>query len=459
MKINPIKSTKRFVFLLGRSTKYSKYSPEQKAEIGRYAANTNIASAVRKYQADFPNLRKQTVYKFKKAYLKKKESTGKEVIILKAKKRGRPKLLPEEITKKAIQTIKALRLKGAPISYNVINAIAKGIVIANDRTMLVENGGHLHFTDNWARNVLNEVERSEKKMVKRMATTSKIPIAPGLLKEEQLTFQRKILALIKWHDIPKELVLNFDQTPLSYITVGNSTLEFEGATSVPVKGKGKGKQITGTFTVSATGRFLPMQLIYAGKTDRCHPIGIEFPRGFHITHSPNHWSNEELAIQHISEIVIPYVEKMKEELGLPSDQKSLLIYDVFKGQTTERYKEFIQENDLVNVHVPPNLTQKFQPLDINVNGVAKGFLKAEFQKWYTDQIQKQLDDGKGVYEVDIDTRLTRMKPIHARWIISLYDKLRNSEQLIENGFRAASILEALDPQKDFGDEDPFKHLL
>ena len=76
---------------------------------------------------------------------------------------------------------------------------------------------------------MNEVQRSEKKMVKRMATTSKIPVAPGLLKEEQLTFQRKIQALIKWYDIPKELVLNFDQTPLSYITVRNNTLEFKGA--------------------------------------------------------------------------------------------------------------------------------------------------------------------------------------------------------------------------------------
>ena len=172
-----------FLSILGRSANYSRYSPEQKAEIGRYAASTNIASAVRKYQADFPNLRKQTVYEFKKAYLKQKESSGKEVTILKAKRRGRPKLLPEEIMKKAIQTIKALRLKGAPISYNVINAIAKGIVVANDRTMLVEHGGHLQFTDNWARNVLNEVQRSEKKMVKRMATTSKIPVAPRLLKK------------------------------------------------------------------------------------------------------------------------------------------------------------------------------------------------------------------------------------------------------------------------------------
>ena len=65
-------------------------------------------------------------------------------------------------------------------------------------------------------------------------------------------------------------------------------------------------------------------------------------------------------------------------LGLPKDQKSLLIYGVFKGQTTKRYTDFLLENNLVHVHVPANLTHKFQPLDINVNGVAKGFLKNKF---------------------------------------------------------------------------------
>ena len=56
--------------------------------------------------------------------------------------------------------------------------IAKGIIVANDKTMLVEHRGHLQFTDNWAQNVLNEVQWSEKEMVKQMTMTSKIPVAP-----------------------------------------------------------------------------------------------------------------------------------------------------------------------------------------------------------------------------------------------------------------------------------------
>ena len=55
------------------------------------------------------------------------------------KSRGRPTLLPETLMKKTIDTISALRLRGAPVISSLINAVAKGIVQANNRTLLVEN--------------------------------------------------------------------------------------------------------------------------------------------------------------------------------------------------------------------------------------------------------------------------------------------------------------------------------
>ena len=42
-----------------------------------------------------------------------------------------------------------------------------------------------------------------------------------------------------------------------------------------------------------------MQLIYAGKTKRCHPQDIELPFGFDVTHTLNHWNNKAVVIQHI----------------------------------------------------------------------------------------------------------------------------------------------------------------
>ena len=113
-----------------------------------------------------------------------------------------------------------------------------------------------------------------RKMTRHNATTTRIPVAPALLAETKLDFQCKICQLQSWHSIPDDLIINFDQTPLPYVVTGNSTLNEKGAKSGPLQGKGKKKQITGTFAVSVTGDFLPMQLIFEGKTPRCLPKDV-----------------------------------------------------------------------------------------------------------------------------------------------------------------------------------------
>ena len=104
---------------------------------------------------------------------------------------------------KTSQTVKALCLKGAPVSSAAIKVIAKGVVMAEDRCLLTESGSHLAFSDQWARKILNEIMRTEKKMVRRIITTLKVLFAPGLLKEEKFTFQRKIQELVTWYKISK----------------------------------------------------------------------------------------------------------------------------------------------------------------------------------------------------------------------------------------------------------------
>ena len=101
--------------------------------------------------------------------------------------------------------------------------------------------------------------------------------------------------------------------------------------------------------------------------------------------SKNHWSNEEKAIEHIEKIVVPYVEKVREELNLETNQKALLIFDVFRGQKTQKYLDVLKAYDLVHVFVPANMTSHFQPLDLTINGIAKTFLKDKFGEWYAAQ--------------------------------------------------------------------------
>ena len=54
--------------------------------------------------------------------------------------------------------------------------------------------------------------------------------------------------------------------------------------NIPIKGVDDKSQITATFAISATGVFLPVQLIYPGKTKTCLP-NFQFPRTFQITYT------------------------------------------------------------------------------------------------------------------------------------------------------------------------------
>ena len=129
----------------------------------------------------------------------------------------------------------------------MIIAIGTGVIKANYPTKLKDSGGHIALTEVWARGVLKSMERSERK-----GTTSKIGSSKQFLLEEKLTFQRHIALIIEEHDIPKELILNLDQTPLSYVSPGKYTFNPKGAKTMPFKSIDDKRQITAAFTIYQT---------------------------------------------------------------------------------------------------------------------------------------------------------------------------------------------------------------
>ena len=115
------------------------WTPQQRLEIGEHAAKNGNASTLRFLSSKYPRLTKQSITEFKKAYNegKQKGADLSDGIVMKS--RGRPTLLPETLMKKTIDTISALRLRGAPATSAVINAIAKVIDQANDKALHLEN--------------------------------------------------------------------------------------------------------------------------------------------------------------------------------------------------------------------------------------------------------------------------------------------------------------------------------
>ena len=130
--------------------------------------------------------------------------------------------------------------------------------------------------------------------------------------------------------------------------------------------------------VTMTGCFLYPQILYEGKITRCHP-SVKFPEGLDVSHTANHWSNETSMIQYLQKFVIPFLKSKREELGLPTSQLALAIFDVFKGQQTDYFKEVLQTNNIRFVVVPANCTDKLRPMDLAINKPLKDAMKRNFR--------------------------------------------------------------------------------
>ena len=170
-------------------------------------------------------------------------------------------------------------MAGATIGRSRAISIAKGAIKAANPSLLKECGGELKLTERWTRH-------HGKKKRNDIET-----IVPALIKEVKRSFQKKIAITVKEHKIVKELIINFDQTPLVYQSPGSYTMSPKGSKKVPIHDlKSKG---------AITGTVLPFQLIYTGKTERSLPKDIK---------------------------------KIKAENDLAEDCKSPFIFDVFRGQ-------------------------------------------------------------------------------------------------------------------------------
>ena len=202
---------------------------------------------------------------------------------------------------------------------------------------------------------------------------------------------------------------------------------------------------------------MPLQIIYGGKTKASQPRGIDFPPEFSVTQNPKHWSNEKETLKLLDQVINPYVVKKRAELKLLENQKALVIWDVFKGQMTETVKQKLESLHIQLVSVPANVTHLFQLLDLTVNGSAKKFMCNQFSKYYSNAVKVQIDSGKPVEEIDVDFRLTTLKPLHAQWLISLYNYLTSERgtQIINKGWKRSGITGIIDGSTILPPEDPF----
>ena len=78
---------------------------------------------------------------------------------------------------------------------------------------------------------------------------------------------------------------------------------------------------------------------------------------------------------------------------------------------------------------------------MSVNRNCESFLRREVHSWYSLQIEKQMKEGVKAHEINVDTRISIIKPGHANWVISFYDYMKNHSDIVLAGRRKSKIEE------------------
>ena len=144
----------------------------------------------------------------------------------------------------------------------------------------------------------------------------------------------------------------------------------------------------------------------------------------------------------VDKIVIPYVKNQRKELDLPSTFPALAVFDLIAAHRCSSVLEKLRDNN-IHVHqkfVPGGCTGDLQPLDIKINALFKKEVKAKFTNWYSEHVTAGLQQGKEVGDINVDLRLSHIKPMHAKWMISVVSSLSAKSELIKEAFQAAGIV-------------------
>ena len=135
---------------------------------------------------------------FQERYLEQlRASPGTEVTSIASRKRGRSLAL-WDVDEDVQKFITALRKSGTPVNTPVILAAAEGIIKSRDRTLLVEHGGHIRLTKNWAVSLMQRMN-----FVKRRGSTkAKIKLSD---KEFTCKYLSQIVKLAHEKKVPPQL--------------------------------------------------------------------------------------------------------------------------------------------------------------------------------------------------------------------------------------------------------------
>lgn len=185
----------------GNSRKYNKLDDETRTKIAKKCIEIGASKTARHFKERGLDLNESTVRSIKKSFCSAKAQQKTDNPVFKKNKRG-AKLLLGDIDQQVLSYVKQLRIAGGVVNRTLLVAIARGFVLSSTNCQIKPES----INNPWAQSFLKR-----HCYVKRKGTKAarKLPDDFPAVKE---AFLQQVREQITQHNIPDDLVINFDQT-------------------------------------------------------------------------------------------------------------------------------------------------------------------------------------------------------------------------------------------------------
>jgi hypothetical protein len=215
----------------------------------------------------------------------------------------------------------------------------------------------------------------------------------------------------------------------------------KGEKQVATMGMDEKRAFTLVPSISASGELLPMQTIFHGKTSASCPskgarrYNEAKDQGFKFEPSQSHtyWSTQATMQLLVNDIIAPYFDRKKEELGLPPTQCSLWMIDCWSVHKSEEFRGWMKTRHptIIISFVPGNCTGVWQPLDVGIQRVLKQSIKRSAHKDIVDETMAHLDSGTPASTFKLDTTLGTLRDRTVGWMLNAYHDINKKELIMK----------------------------
>lgn len=158
--------------------------------------------------------------------------------------------------------------------------------------------------------------------------------------------------------------------------------------------------------------------------------------------SANYWSTHETMQDLVDNIIAPYFEKTKAELGLPSSQCSVWKIDCWSVHKSKEFRAWMKANhaNIIIIFVPGGCTGIWQPLDVGIQRIMKLSIRRSAHRDVVNEVATQISSGQKNIKLDVTVGTLRNRAV--RWVVDAIHEISKPELVLKvKNLRILSICE------------------